>query len=286
MDKAELLTYANARISYLKDLVSVLEKRIDKAPEGKIKISHIRGKTCYYLIVEGKERQYINKKELNTAKRLVQKGYEQSTLKAAKFELIYLQKFVDKYPQKSPEDIYNSLSEARKELVHTVFKTIDDYINEWQNTPYTPKPFSDDAPYFETNRGERVRSKSEQIIANRFYERGVPYKYECPLRLEGFGKIYPDFTVLNLKTQREEYIEHNGMMDDIKYVENYIKRTNAYQLNGIMVGDRLHLIFETRQVPLDTRILDLLIDRLLDEYRSKELSVHSFDFVYLGCFFV
>lgn len=265
MSKTELLTYANSRISYLKDLVSVLEKRIDKAPEGRIKISKIRGNTCCYLTIDGKEIQYLNKNNLNTAKRLAQKRYEQSTLKAAKYELMYLQEFVNNYPPQCAEDIYDSLSETRKELAHTVFKTIDDYINEWQNKPYTPKTFSDDVPYFETNRGERVRSKSEQIIANRLFERGVPYKYECPIRLDGFGKIYPDFTVLNLQTKREEYIEHNGMMDNIKYVENHIKRTNAYQLNGIMIGDRLHLLFETQQVPLDTRILDLLIDRLLGE---------------------
>ena len=263
MGKTEILSLTNARINYLKELVTILEQRIDKAPEGKIKISHIRGKTCDELIIEGKECQYLSKKDFNTAKQLVQKGYEHSTLKAAQCELTYLQKFVSNYPQTCPEDIYDSLSESRKALAHTVFRTVDDYINDWQNRPYTPKLFSDDAPYFETNRGERVRSKSEQIIANCLYERGVPYKYECPLMLEGYGKIYPDFTVLNLQTKREEYIEHNGMMDDIKYVENHIKRTNAYQLNGIKIGDRLHLLFETRNVPLDTRILDLLIDRLV-----------------------
>ena len=263
MGKADILSLANVRISFLKEIVGVLEKRVDRAPEGRIKINQIRGKTYYYLIVDGKESQYLKKKELNTAKRIVQKSYEHSTLKAARCELVYLQEFVKSYPQTSPEEIYDLLPDSRKVLAHTVFKTTDDYISEWQNKPYTPKTFSDDVPYFETNRGERVRSKSEQIIANRFYERGVPYKYECPLRLEGFGKIYPDFTVLNLQTKREEYIEHNGMMDDIKYVENHIRRTNAYQLNGFMIGDRLHLMFETLKVPLDTRILDLLIDRLL-----------------------
>ena len=263
MSKTELLKNANERISYLKDLIGTLEKRIDRAPEGRIKINRIRGKTYYYLIVDGKENRYLSKEELKTAKSLAQKKYEQLTLKAALCELAYLQKFVDDYPQTCPEDIYDSLSESRKELTHSVFKTIDDIINEWQNKPFTPKAFRDDDPYFVTNRGERVRSKSEKIIADRFFERGVPYKFECPLVLKGFGKIYPDFTVLNLQTMREEYVEHCGRMDDIKYVGDHIKRTNAYQLNGIMIGDRLHLTFETQYVPLDTRVLDLLIDRLL-----------------------
>ena len=39
MGKTEILSLTNARINYLKELVTILEQRINKAPEGKIKIS-------------------------------------------------------------------------------------------------------------------------------------------------------------------------------------------------------------------------------------------------------
>lgn len=54
-----------------------------------------------------------------------------------------------------------------------------------------------------TQKGERVRSKSEKTLADYFYYHGIPYKYECPLLLKGFGIIYPDFTFLTRRSQKE-----------------------------------------------------------------------------------
>lgn len=50
---------------------------------------------------------------------------------------------------------------------------------------------------------ERVRSKSEKILADYFYRRKIPYKYECPLTLKGVGTVYPDFTFLSPKTKKK-----------------------------------------------------------------------------------
>lgn len=50
---------------------------------------------------------------------------------------------------------------------------------------------------------ERVRSKSEVIIADILNQEGIPYRYECPLQLKGWGKVYPDFTVLSERERPE-----------------------------------------------------------------------------------
>lgn len=67
---------------------------------------------------------------------------------------------------------------------------------------------------------ERYRSKSEFLIASALKDAGVPFRYECSLYLNGYGTVYPDFTVLNKRTRRVFYHEHLGMMDDINYVLN------------------------------------------------------------------
>jgi hypothetical protein len=36
----------------------------------------------------------------------------------------------------------------------------------------------------------------------------IPYKYEQALNLKKLGIVYPDFTLLHLKTRREIYLEH------------------------------------------------------------------------------
>lgn len=58
-----------------------------------------------------------------------------------------------------------------------------------------------------TYRGEKVRSKEEQIIANFLYINNIPYDYEKPF--PGYASYKPDFTI----TQFSEpiYLEHQGI---------------------------------------------------------------------------
>ena len=43
--------------------------------------------------------------------------------------------------------------------------------------------------------GDMVRSKSEVIIANMFFEREIDFRYECPLIAEDGSMYLPDFTI-------------------------------------------------------------------------------------------
>ena len=98
---------------------------------------------------------------------------------------------------------------------------------------YEPKGFREEDPVIVTDRGERVRSKSEKILADYFYRQGIPYKYECPLYLKGFRQVYPDFTFLSRRTGKEIYWEHHGRLDDPLYAQNMVKKLQAYEKNGI-----------------------------------------------------
>ena len=64
-----------------------------------------------------------------------------------------------------------------------------------------------------TEKGERVRSKSEKILADYFYRNNILYQYEKPLYLKGYGTIYTDFTFLSKKTRKEIYWEHEGIVN-------------------------------------------------------------------------
>ena len=119
------------------------------------------------------------------------------------------------------------------------------------------------APVILTEKGERVRSKSEKILADYFYRNNILYKYEKPLNLVGYGTVYPDFTFLSRKLQREIYWEHEGMMDKPEYAINAVKKLNSYQMNGIMPGEHLILTFETEQDVLNSNIVSELVERYL-----------------------
>lgn len=114
-----------------------------------------------------------------------------------------------------------------------------------------------------TENGEKVKSKSEKILADKFKSMGIPYAYEQPVLLNGYGYVLPDFKILNKKTRKEYYWEHFGMMDDREYAEKTIKKIENYEKNGIFPGKNLIMTFETKQHPLSMRIVSENIEEFL-----------------------
>ena len=128
---------------------------------------------------------------------------------------------------------------------------------------YTGKEFFDDTHVIMTERGERVRSKSEKILADKFFAMGIPYRYEYPVQLKGYGTVYPDFTLLNVRERKECYLEHFGMMDDPEYSEKAIKKLEEYAKNGIYIGKNLLVTFETRHKPLEMKVVEQMIKEFI-----------------------
>ena len=78
-----------------------------------------------------------------------------------------------------------------------------------------------------------MRSKSEVIISNALREYNIPYLYEKPVTLGKEVTVYPDFTILKLKERRE------------------------------IMGINLITTFETKEVPLDVRVVRSKIEAYL-----------------------
>ena len=79
-------------------------------------------------------------------------------------------------------------------------------------------------------KGERVRSKSEKIIADKLYMLGIPYRYEYPLVLDGNYKL------------------------------------NTYEKNAIYLGVQLFVTYETSRKALNVRALDDMIKKVFCAY--------------------
>ena len=62
-------------------------------------------------------------------------------------------------------------------------------LGQWRREEYRGKEFKEGDPVVYSDRGERVRSKSEKILADYLYHHNIPYKYEKPLQLSGVCKI-------------------------------------------------------------------------------------------------
>ena len=79
---------------------------------------------------------------------------------------------------------------------------------------------------YTTEKGDKVRSKSEVIIANTLYNKNVPYEYEQALFAPNGKQISPDFTIkLGGKTY---FLEHIGMLNNERYSERWLEKRKLY----------------------------------------------------------
>ncbi len=259
MDK-EQINKMNGRLESLTGLISSIRSRMSSLPEGNLRIRNNGGKIYYYADYEGYEE---NRKtpvyDRKLIRDLAQRSYYKKLIRSAQKESKAIEYYLRYLPDKTIEDIYGTLSQSRQDIVIPVRLPDKEYTDKWLSAPYERKPFNEGDPYYLTERGERVRSKSEQIIANRLYAKGIPYKYECPLIING-KTIYPDFTILKMSTRETVYYEHLGKMGDEDYANKAVFRINNYVINGITIGRKLFTTMESGRMPLDLRVLDKMIE--------------------------
>lgn len=155
------------------------------------------------------------------------------------------------------------MRKERRTLVTPIEPAWNQLLAKWYAEEHQRKEFRENTPVILTEKGERVRSKSEKILADYFYRKNILYKYEKPLYLKGYGTVYPDFTFLSKKTEQEIYWEHEGMMDKQEYARSAVRKIESYQKNEIYPGDRLILTFETEQSILNPKIVENLVNRYL-----------------------
>ena len=240
--------------------------RLQDVPQGKLRVSSTgRNTTQFYYHVPGSQSRetYIPKSEKELIRQLAQKSYDEKVSKLAVKRLAQIRKITRDYEDDEIEKIFLREHEARKALIVPVEPTWDQKLEKWISEEYRKKEFQDGTPVILTEKGERVRSKSEKIMADYFYRSGIPYHYEKPLHLKGFGVVHPDFTFLSKKSGQEIYWEHDGRMDDPVYAHNAVRKIQAYEGNDIYPGERLILTFETEKNVLDMRHVKKLAEKYL-----------------------
>ena len=70
---------------------------------------------------------------------------------------------------------------------------------------FKSNPYKPEKKIFDTRKGEKVRSKSEAIIADTLYEFGIPYRYEYHVNMVNGEIKYSDFMLFKVNTKEEIY---------------------------------------------------------------------------------
>lgn len=251
----------------LKKIIENVKKRLKNAPNGSLRVSKKRGRIEYYFRDEEcraarKNGRYMKASERKFAKSIVQRDYDAQVLKLATERVKAIELFLEKYERTSLKKMYQKVNPYRKELIDPVEISDEEYVKQWQAVEYERKPITNDAQVIITEQEERVRSKSEKIIADKLNMLGIPYRYECPILLDGNMKVFPDFTILRMPEREVVYLEHFGMMDDMDYVSKTMQKLNTYERNGIYLGINLFITYETSIRPMNTKVLDEVLRAL------------------------
>ena len=245
-------------------ILKVCDDFLNKAPTGSLYISKGKNAVSYFHVpinkkedLKGNSRKriYIPKSNLDLAYELAQKDYYQKARRVAKRRLHQLNRFRVGYQPNEIEDVYNHLSDHRKKLVKPFDLPYDEYARIWDQESYKKRVFEPDTPEIYTERGERVLSKSEKIIADKLYMLGIHYRYEYPLVL-GEKIMLPDFTLLHPLTREEWIWEHMGMMNDMNYVDRNMKKLKRYERHGYYPGVNMIITSEIEGYPLNMRIVE------------------------------
>lgn len=244
----------------LEKCIEKVQRRLKEAPEGHLRIRKNRGYTECYLRNEEdsycSNGKYMGKEEMSLAKKIAQRDYDKLLLRKAEIRIKAMDYFLEKYVRTDLKRVYQETNPLRQKLLSEAILPDEEYAKQWEKVEYEGKPFLGDESELITERGERVRSKSEKIIADKLYVLGIPYRYEYPLVLDGGTTVFPDFTILKKETRQEIYLEHFGMMDDPDYVNIVLIKLNTYAKNKIYQGINLFITYENSKYPLNTRVLD------------------------------
>ena len=261
------------RVAHLNAVLDLKLKALKKAPEGTLRISSCRGVIQYYhrQIPEDSRGTYITAANQVLAQKLAQKDYNRHLVKSLKKEIRLLQSTLTQLQkmeksQEAAHVLIKSFHPLRQELIIPATLSNEQYAAAWLAQKYKGRSFAADTPPLLTSKGERVRSKSEMLIADTLARMGVPYHYEYPLTLNDNGHTFtmnPDFLCLNLRTRQEYIWEHFGMMDDAAYSTKTVKKLRTYAQNGIYSGHNLITTVETPELPLNTRYLEKIITEYL-----------------------
>lgn len=248
----------------LLNMSKYIDRELSVLPVGSLNIVNKKNQTQYFHVrYENKKKisKYIPKEDINFAKKLAQKSY-------LKKVGVYITKVLNMTSNlniilvdNEIFNIYDRLSDYRKSLVTPIKLSFEQKLNEWNLQTYEPNNYKDENLIILTKKGEKVRSKTEKIIADTLTDKGIPYKYEKPIYLEGKGIVYPDFALFSPHTHKESLWEHCGMMDDPVYCEKVLKKLRCYRENGYYIGENLIVTFESKNHIIDVKEIEDYINK-------------------------
>lgn len=248
------------QLSEVENLLPEVERRLrsyKSLEPGSLRMSKSNGCPQYLFIREGSDKkEYIHSYEKEKIHVLAQRDYEEKVRKELTGMKNRLDKFINGYDPHAIDRIYERMCDNRKEIVTPIVPTDAMYIEKWMEEHKGGVNTYGEATTIRSLRGEYVRSKSEKIIADYFYNNNIPYQYEPKFDIDDYKSVFPDFAILNVRERRTIYWEHLGRCGDAGYAVKNFNKIMDYEEQGLILGDNLIITVETLERPLNVGIVE------------------------------
>lgn len=227
------------------------------------KADYTEGNLCASEQTKKARDRYIPRAQRDLARQLALKKYYTAKERDLREEYAALSAFARCFRTKGQR------TEQLLRKYPEVYALIKDEVNDrnvrarrWSEEAYIGKKNYADELIHETVSRQKVRSKSEVLIANELYYAGIPYRYECQQIIGGVS-FYPDFTILNPRTGKVLIWEHFGLATKREYMSDAVHKLAHYAENGLVHGRNFIMTYESERVPLNVSTVRLMIDTYL-----------------------
>ncbi len=244
--------------------ISQLEKELLASPEGNLSCQKNGKYEKYYQVTEN-GRVYIPKSNKELASLLAKKKYLLSALQDLQVEQEALRNYLkskENYKPKRESFLNNQI--YRNLLQDAYLLECSDEIKEWKCEDYRKNSLYPEQLKFKCKSGNMVRSKTEMMIDQILFAKGIPFRYECELRM-GEMIYYPDFTICHPWTGEIFFWEHFGMMDNAQYAQKAFKKLQNYNENGLLINRQLIATFETTEMPMNLTKIESIVNEYFCE---------------------
>lgn len=224
----------------------------------------VKGKYYYWSRSENGvfSEKYLGKEDNPVVQRLKRKKYLQTALKILDENLKSIEKFITSYKPYDPISISKGMPQAYKIPPDSLFSMMGLVNPKGWNQKYTRNNMFSEFLTQTTDKGDKVRSKSEVIIANALSANNILFRYECNHKV-GNVWVSPDFKILLTRENRIIIWEHFGRPDNPEYMENALKKIKLYIDNGYVLWHDLIITFEDKDGSLDSSIVSKIIETCL-----------------------
>ncbi len=272
------------QLDTLRESLEFCEAELSMLPEGTLLCSRDKsGHNRYYRAFSDDSGVYQRRgigKQAGLKKDLARKAFLEQAAKAMRANVSLLEKTINAYIPCDPDSVLSRMRSGLQNLPSddmvctrvqqmlldidgSTCQRIDSHV-AWGNAAYKRSERPIEGIGLVTSRGERMRSKSELLIAERLYAYGIAFHYEQLIEV-GQTELAPDFTFQDCDSN-EFYLEFCGMMNDPAYVSSYQHKRDLYEQAGITQWGRMIYVYasgnEIDMEAIDATIRYQIIPRL------------------------